>query len=90
MTKPGTIYPLTVSDGDLEVPYTPFLFSGLRLQASIVAPRVMYERMLKFAAFHGIEATLQRYRLDEAGIERALADLREGKMRYKGVLYADD
>lgn len=90
MALPGTIYPLTVSTGDLKIPYTPFLFSGLRIQASIVAPRVIYKRMLKFAAFHKIGATLQRYRLDEVGIEKAMADLREGKMRYRGVLCADE
>ncbi len=88
MANPGTIYPLTVSDGDLKIPYMPWFFGGLRIQASIVASRVIYKRMLKFAAFHGIGATLQRYRLDEAGIEQAMADLREGKMRYRGVLAA--
>lgn len=90
MASPGTIYPLTVSADDLKIPYTPFLFSGLRIQASIVAPRVIYKRMLRFAEFHGIEARLQRYRLDEAGIEEAMADLREGRMRYRGVLCASE
>jgi len=86
MASPGTIYPLTVFDGDLKIPYLPFLFSGLRIQASIVAPRVVYKRMLSFAAFHGIGAIVQRYRLDVAGIEQAMADLREGKIRFRGVL----
>lgn len=89
MTLPGTIYPLTVSFEDLKIPYIPFLFSGLRVQASIVAPRVIYRRMLKFAAFHGIGAVSQEYRLDEGGIEQAMGDLREGKMRYRGILCAD-
>ena len=90
MASPGTIYPLTVSDGDLKIPYTPFLFSGLRIQASIVAPRVIYKRMLSFAAFHGIGATVQRYKLDVAGIEQAMAGLREGKTRFRGVLCASE
>ena len=90
MASPGTIYPLTVSEHDLKIPYPPFLFSGLRIQASIIAPRVIYKRMLKFAAFHGIGATVQRYKLDVAGIEQAMADLREGKTRYKGVLCANE
>ena len=90
MALPGTIYPLTLSAGDLKIPYTPFLFGGLRIQASIVAPRVIYKRMLKFAAFHKIGATLHYYALDEAGIEKAMTDLREGKIRYRGVLCADE
>ena len=77
-----------MSAGHFCIPYTPFLFSGLRIQASIVARRVIYTGVLKFAASHGIKAALQAYRLDKAGIEQAMADLREGRMRYRGVLYA--
>jgi len=46
------IFPLGVSQGTLEVPYMPLLLSGIR---SLVAPRVMHERMLRSAATHGIE-----------------------------------
>jgi D-arabinose 1-dehydrogenase-like Zn-dependent alcohol dehydrogenase len=90
MASQGTIYPLTFSADDLKIPYQPLLSNGLRIQGSIVAPRVIYKRMLKFAEFHGIGPSLQRYRLDEAGIEKAMADLREGKMRYRGVLCASE
>ncbi len=88
MASPGTIYPLTLSEQDLQIPYQAFLFNGIRIQASIVAPRVIYKRMLKFAAFHNIAPILQFYPLDEAGIEEAMADLRLGKTRYRGVLCA--
>ena len=72
IASPGTVYPLTVSDVDLRIPYTPFLFGGLRIQAIIVAPRVIYKRMLKFAAFHKIGANVERYGLDVAGIGQAI------------------
>ncbi|KAI4218194.1 MAG: hypothetical protein LQ349_008820, partial [Xanthoria aureola] len=58
--------------------------------ASIVAPRVIYKRMLKFAALHNITPILQFYTLDEVGVEEAMADLRLGKTRYRGVLCAKD
>ena len=90
IASPGTVYPLRVSDVDLRIPYTRFLFGGLRIQASIVAPRVIYKRMLKFAAFHRIGAGVERYRLDVAGIEQAMADLREGRTRFRGVLCASE
>ena len=61
MASLGTIYPLTLSDVDLRIPYKPFLFSGLRIQASLVAPRVISERMSGFAALHGVGAIVQRY-----------------------------
>lgn len=90
MASFGTIYPLTFAEGDLKVPYLPFMTSGLRIQASIVAPRVICNRMLSFAAFHGIGAAIQKYKLDVIGIEQAMDDLREGKIRYKAVLSAGD
>ena len=66
MASFGTIYPLTFAEGDLKVPYFPFMTSGLRIQASNVAPRVICNRMLSFAANRGgypkIQAGCDRYR----------------------------
>lgn len=87
LAKPGSIYPLTVAFDELRLPYVPWLFGGVRVQASIVAPRAIYRRMLAFAAFHGVQATIERYPLDQAGIERAMKELREGKIRYKAILF---
>lgn len=89
MAAGWTIYPITVDQGDLKISYMPLLGNGLRIQGSIVAPRAVHRRMLKFANFHGIKPMIQKYKLDREGIETAMADLREGKMRYRGVLYAD-
>ena len=88
MQAPGTIYPLTYSEGDLNLPYQQFLLGGIRVQASIIATRAIMQRMLRFVVFHDIGAVIQRYELDVAGVEQAMADLREGKTRYKGVLSA--
>lgn len=90
MASPGSVYPLTVvgQDDQLQLPYLKFLFSGLRVQASIVTPRVIYRRILDFAAFYSVRAVVQRYKLDLDGIEEAMEDLRKGKVRYKGILYA--
>ena len=92
MARTGTIYPLTVVDehDNLEIPYMSFLMSGLRIQASIIAPRSIQRRMLDFAARHAIQPISQSYKLDVSGIEQAMADLRDGKMRYKAILFTDD
>lgn len=92
MAQPGTIYPLTVvhEHENLSIPYMAFLMSGLRIQASIIAPRAIQRRMLDFAARHEIRAISQNYKLDLAGIEQAMADLRVGNMRYKAILCTDD
>ena len=44
-------------------------------------------RMFKFAAQHGIAAVTQTYPFND--VNRAIADLRENKIRYRGVLVAD-
>lgn len=87
--KPGSVYPLTVAWDELKLPYVPWLFGALRIQASVVAPRAAYRRMLDFVILHGIEATIEKYSLSQQGIERAMRDLRDGKTRYKAVLYGD-
>ena len=88
MYKPGSVYPLTLSFDELKFPYLPWLLGGVRVQASIVAPRAGYRRMLEFVAFHGIEATMQQYPLTIEGIERSMQKLRDGEIRYKAVLEA--
>ena len=43
--------------------------------------------MLELATFHGIHATIVRYKLSQSGIGKAMIDLREGKIkdRYKAM-----
>lgn len=42
--------------------------------------------MLEFAAHHKIEPILERFPLNEKGINDALKKLNDGDMRYRGVL----
>lgn len=86
MAPGGKIFPLSVSDGNLELPYMSLLGQGLTIQGSIVAPRYIHHRMLAFAAHHGIKPMLNKFNLDKAGIEECFKTLDEGKMRYRGVL----
>lgn len=90
MASPSAIYPLSVDEADLKVPYIPFLTKGLRLQGSIIAPRATHKRMLNFAAFHNIKPNVVRYELNKDGIDQAVQDLKSGGLRYKAVLSAAD
>ena len=56
----GDRYPLTVvgQKDELKIPCLTFLFNELRVQASIVAPRVILKRILDLAAFHGVGAVV--------------------------------
>jgi D-arabinose 1-dehydrogenase-like Zn-dependent alcohol dehydrogenase len=44
---PGaTIHPLSVSEGNFEVPYMPLILNGITVQGSVVASRYIHNRML--------------------------------------------
>jgi D-arabinose 1-dehydrogenase-like Zn-dependent alcohol dehydrogenase len=45
--------------------------------------------MLQFAASHRIKPIVMSFPLRQNGIEKAMETLREGKMRYRGVLVHD-
>lgn len=88
MAPSGTIYPLTVSEGNLDIPIMQLLLSGLRVQGSLVADRKTHMEMLAFSAAHGIKPIIQEFGMDVQGIENAFKTLDEGKMKYRGVMVA--
>jgi len=90
MAPNGTIYPLSVSEGELSLPYMPILLSGLRIQGSLVAARKVHHEMLQFAALHGIKPVIQTFPMTKEGVEECFKTLEEGKMRYRGVLVAEE
>ncbi|GAB1193879.1 hypothetical protein APSETT444_003114 [Aspergillus pseudonomiae] len=82
----GTIYPLTVDFKPSAVPLLFMCAKGIRIQGSLVASRKSLKSLLQFAADKKIEPTIMKFPLNEAGIEEAMQTLRDGKMRYRGVL----
>lgn len=82
------IYPLSVDDGDLKIPYMPIIGKELRIQGSMVAPRHVHRDMLEFAARHGIRPIIEKFPMTLDGINEAMEKLGSGKMRYRGVLVA--
>ena len=88
MAPSGTIYPLTVSEDDLTIPYMPVIMSGLKIQGSLVAARQIHREMLNFAAVHQIKPIIETFPMSVEGMEQAFKRLGEGAMRYRGVLVA--
>lgn len=88
MAPGGTIYPLTVSNDDLTVPYMPLLAGELSIQGSLIAARQVHRDMLEFAAFHNIKPMIEEFPMTTEGITEAFDKLRDGKMRYRGVIVA--
>ncbi|KAJ7680701.1 chaperonin 10-like protein [Mycena polygramma] len=88
MKPTATIYPLTVPTGDLTLPFAPIFFQGLTVQGSLVAARSVHRKMLDFAARNKIIPIIERFPMTKEGVEDGMQKLRDGKMRYRGVLVA--
>ncbi|KAH8723415.1 chaperonin 10-like protein [Phaeosphaeriaceae sp. PMI808] len=86
MAPTSIIFPLTISSGDFSIPHLPVVLAGITIQGSAVAPRAVHRHMIEFAAQHSVKPILMEFPLNESGIEEAMATLRGGKMRYRGVL----
>lgn len=85
--SPGaTIYPLSVSEGNFEIPNNPMLVNGITVQGSCVASRLVHERMLEFAALHQIRPVVELFDMTEEGILEAMDKLDNGKVHFRAVL----
>jgi D-arabinose 1-dehydrogenase-like Zn-dependent alcohol dehydrogenase len=80
------IFPMTVSFDDFAIPHMGLISKGITVQGSVVAARAVHRHMLAFSALHGIKPINMEFPLTESGIEEAMTTLRDGKMRYRGVL----
>ncbi|KAB5515313.1 chaperonin 10-like protein [Coniochaeta sp. 2T2.1] len=86
MAPKSTIYPLSVSEGNLEIPYMPLILGGINIQGSLVATRAVHRGMLAFAALHNIKPIIEKFPMSEAGIAKAMHKLEEGNVFYRAVL----
>jgi len=88
MKPKSTIYPLTVDFNDLVIPTMPIVVAGITIQGSAAAARSVHKKMLDFAARNHIKPLIEQFPLTKSGVEEGMTRLREGKMRYRGVLVA--
>lgn len=83
---PGaTIHPISVSEGNFEIPYMPLILNGVTVQGSVVASRYIHNRMLAFAALHNIKPVIQKFPMTADGINDGMAHLEKGDVHYRGV-----
>ena len=86
MAPRSRIYPLSVSAGNLVMPYMPLIAKGIAVQGSLVATRRVHREMLDFAAVHGVRPVVQTFPMTEEGIREALERLEHGRVQYRAVL----
>ncbi|KAJ7211155.1 putative NADP-dependent alcohol dehydrogenase C 2 [Mycena pura] len=88
MKPQSTIYPMTVSQDNLVFPNSAVVLQGITIQGTVVASRAVHKRMLDFAARNHVAPIVEYFPMTKSGVEEGMARLREGKMRYRGVLVA--
>jgi D-arabinose 1-dehydrogenase-like Zn-dependent alcohol dehydrogenase len=89
MAPKSRIYPLSVSDDNLVIPYMPLILGGIAVQGSLVASRATHREMLSFAALHGVRPIIEPFPMTEDGIKEALDRLDQGKMHFRAVLVTE-
>lgn len=82
------MFPLTISTEPL--PFSPLALigGGLTLIGSGLAPVASHRAMLEFAAKHNIRPQIETFPMTQTGVTEAMQKLRDGNMRYRGVLVA--
>ncbi|KAL7918481.1 GroES-like protein [Trichoderma austrokoningii] len=86
LTINGTVYPLTVSKEHAPVDLVGLIGLGASIKGSLTASRQTIIDLLRFASRHGIKPTIVKFPMTEEGVQDAIDTLKEGKMRYRGVL----
>ena len=86
MAPRSSIYPLSVSQDNLEIPYMGLILQGISVQGSLIAPRHLHRKMLEFAAQHQIKPVVETFPMTEQGIGQALDKLDKGNVTYRAVL----
>ncbi|KID88090.1 NADP-dependent alcohol dehydrogenase [Metarhizium guizhouense ARSEF 977] len=82
------VYPLTVSFEPLQISPVTLINTGIQIIGSAVASAGTQQAMLTFAAKKGIKPQIEKFPLTKDGVVDAMTRLKEGKMRYRGVLVA--
>nr|GAT56013.1 predicted protein [Mycena chlorophos] len=88
MKPRGVIHLLTVDFAALTVPAFPLVVNGISIQGSAIAGRKNTVKTLEFAARHGVKPLIETFPMSKEGVEAGMAKLKEGKVRYRGVLVA--
>ena len=86
MAKRSKIYPLTISFEAPPLPLLPLVVAGLSIVGSAGCYRYEMQTMMDFAARHGVRPQIQKWPMTQKGITYAMQTLKDGKMRYRGVI----
>jgi D-arabinose 1-dehydrogenase-like Zn-dependent alcohol dehydrogenase len=85
----ATVFPLQIPEdmsSEFNVLHMPFLIKNINVVYSTNGRHDAYDKLLAFAALHGVRPVVERFELGVKGIESAILRLRSGGVRYRGIL----
>lgn len=88
MAPGAKVFPLTISPESLQLSPLALIISRITVIGSGLGPAASVQDMLAFAAKNGVRPQIEKFPMTQAGIVEAMQRLRDGKMRYRGVLVA--
>jgi D-arabinose 1-dehydrogenase-like Zn-dependent alcohol dehydrogenase len=86
LARGAKVFPLTISMEPLKFSPLDLIAGSLTVSGSSLAPNASVRTMLDFAAKHGIKPQIEKFPMTQGGITEAMQKLRDGNMRYRGVL----
>ncbi|KAM7185998.1 NADP-dependent alcohol dehydrogenase C 2 [Rhypophila sp. PSN 637] len=82
------LFPLTVSTEIMQLSPMDLIGKSLTVVGTGTASTASMRAMLQFAAKQGVRPIIEKYPMTLEGVQEAMARLREGRVRYRGVLVA--
>ncbi|KAF5391202.1 hypothetical protein D9757_003165 [Collybiopsis confluens] len=86
LAQEATVIPLTVSEEKMTAPHQEMILRGIKIIGSVLATRYLQNKMLEFADRNNIQPMVEKFPMTEQGINDAIQRLKDGKMRYRGVV----
>jgi D-arabinose 1-dehydrogenase-like Zn-dependent alcohol dehydrogenase len=82
----GHIILLGFTSEPLNMPFLPIMLKEISIHGALTSKPHEFDAMLEFASRNGIVPTIEEFSLTEDGAAAAIARLKDGSIRYRGVL----
>jgi D-arabinose 1-dehydrogenase-like Zn-dependent alcohol dehydrogenase len=82
----GHIILLGLTSEPLTLPYLPLMLKEISIHGALSSKPSEFDAMLEFASRHNIAPIIEEFPMTEEGAARAIAKLKDGSIRYRGVL----
>ncbi|KAK0654879.1 NADP-dependent alcohol dehydrogenase [Cercophora newfieldiana] len=86
LAQGALMFPLTVGFEQMKLTPMDLITRNLKVIGHVVSGTPNVRQMLRFAAKQGIKPIIETFPMTRDGVEEAMTKLRDGKMRYRGVL----